>query len=268
MDQEKIPLADIRRFWETHPVAAAAIGAALGTPEYFAEFDLLREQVEPADFQKVFYEYERHAQEKVLDVGCGNGYILSRYARSKARVTGIDLTRQGVQLSSRRFELEQLPGVFVQGNAEKLPFAKAYFDVVVSMGVLHHTPRPENAIREIYRVLKPGGIFRVMLYHRDSVLYRFKIPLLRLFRYGFFGKTSERIVNEVDGKDNPLGRVYTKADMMDLLIGFDPVEVRAGSLEPSHFGKEALGRLVPRGIRNRLGRHGGWFLYARAVKPV
>ena len=56
-----------------------------------------------------------------------------------------------------------------------MPFADATFEYVYSWGVLHHTPGIDRAIAEIHRVLKPGGGVGVMLYNRESLLYRFLV---------------------------------------------------------------------------------------------
>lgn len=261
-------IGEVRGFWEHHPVAAAAIGASLGSAEYFQSFDILREDVEPAWFRELFYGFSNYAGQQVLDVGCGNGYILSHFARGGASVSGVDLTAQGIRLSRQRFALANLQGKFAQSNAERLPFQDASFDLVTSMGVLHHTPRPDNGIDEIYRVLKPGGRFLIMMYHRNSLLYRLKFPLLRAFRPSLRDKDMQAIVNLVDGADNPLGRVYSKQELHDLLHRFTAVESVAGSLEASHFGHERLGRLLPGSVRKWLSRHLGWFLYAQATKPT
>jgi len=263
-----VTVADVQRFWEQHPLAAAAIDAPPGSPEFFRAFSELREQVEPRAFQERFYSYSNYPGQRVLDVGCGNGYVLSHFARNGAETTGIDLTRRAVDLSRRRFELEGLRGTFVQASAEQLPFEDSYFDLVVSVGVLHHTPRTEVAVQEIYRVLKPGGRFLLMLYHRNSLVYRFVFPLARALKPSVRGKSQEEMANRVDGVDNPLGKVYSRAEMRELLRAFSEVDVRPECLEAAHFGKEWVGRLVPAAIRNHLAQYVGWFLYGQAVKEA
>src|SRR5579864_4245562 len=97
--------AEVRAFWEQHPVAAAEIAAAPGSPAFYAAFDKLREvdDCEPYAFSNRIHGYERSEGKSVLDIGCGNGYVLSRYARHGAEVHGIDLTETAVNLSRRRF---------------------------------------------------------------------------------------------------------------------------------------------------------------------
>src|SRR5262245_51807964 len=155
----QVELARVRAFWDDNPVAAAAIRADLGTTEYFAAFDTLRESgdCEPRAFSEEIHGYSKSAGVSVLDVGCGNGYVLSHYARHGARVSGVDITPTAVQLSQRRFELAGLEGRFDVIDGERLPYPDGAFDVVCSMGVLHHVSDPAPLVDEIYRVLKPGG---------------------------------------------------------------------------------------------------------------
>lgn len=255
-------LHDVRRFWESNPLAAAGIPHPLGTPEYFSYYDGLREANEGLGFSSALHEYGAFAGRRVLDVGCGNGYVLSKYAREGAEVYGVDLTRTAVELSARRFELLGLRGRFSVGNAEGLPFPERTFDCVCAMGVLHHTPSPAKAVDEIFRVLKAGGRLIMMMYHRNSALYRLTFPFLRLVT----GKSIAQLVNEVDGTGNPKGEVYSKRELRGLLRQFRDFEMFAGLLR-SWMLRPKVGACVPEGVLARLERHWGWHLFAKCVKP-
>ena len=259
-----VALEDVRSFWEAHPVAAAAVPHAPGTPGFFDYYDRLREANESAEFSARLHEYADFSGRRVLDVGCGNGYVLSRYARAGAIVSGVDLTDTAVELCRKRFAYMGLAGEFWRGNAERLPFGDAEFDCVCSMGVLHHTPDTAAAVDEIFRVLKPGGRLIVMFYHRNSALYRVGFPLRRLLHR----KSMQQLVNEVDGVGNPLGDVYSAAELRGLLGAFTDVELSVGLLQGWMFLPVALGRLVPSRLLELVGRRWGWFLYAKARKPV
>jgi SAM-dependent methyltransferase len=252
-------LADVRAVWEANPVASAAVPQALGTPEYFRDYDRLREVNEPPEFSARLHEYAAAAGRRVLDVGCGNGYVLERYARHAARTVGVDLTRAAVSLSARRFALASLPGAFVQASAEALPFPDAAFDFVCSMGVVHHTPRPEAALAEIRRVLRPGGRLVLMVYHRGSALYRWRFPAMRRLR----GWSISRQVDEVDGVGNPKGEVYSDAEIRAALPGFAELETWAGLLQRWML-PPPLHRVVPERLLRPLERRYGWFLYVKA----
>src|SRR6185503_17179971 len=92
----------------------------------------------------------------VLEIGCGNGADGTMFASNGADYTGVDLTEEAVEATRAHFEALGLNGRFQRENAEHLSFADNTFDVVYSHGVLHHTPHPETAFREVHRVLKPG----------------------------------------------------------------------------------------------------------------
>ena len=254
-------LQSVRRFWEANPVAARSVPYPIGTPEYFAYYDRLREETESVEFSAALHEYAAFRGKQVLDVGCGNGYVLSRYAQQGARVCGIDLTHTGVTLSRKRFEWMGLPGRFLQGNAEGLPFPDATFDCVCSMGVLHHTPDTARAVDEVFRVLKPGGRLIVMFYHRDSLQMRLKFPLQRWMA----GKPMQESINEVDGVGNPKGDVYSRDELRQLLRRFAQHEIFAGSMPWHAMGPTRM--LLPAAARHALERRCGWFLYAKAVRP-
>jgi SAM-dependent methyltransferase len=131
------------------------------------------------------------------------------------------------------------------------------------MGVLHHTPDTPGAVAEIYRVLKPHGHLIVMLYHRDSALYRWTLR----FRSWTTRRPREELVNEVDGVGNPKGEVYSKDEMRALLGRFDRPELSVGVLN----GWMVLprgGRFLPRRLLERMAPRWGWFLYAKARKPA
>lgn len=234
---------------------------AIGTPAYFEYFDRLRDAIEPAPFAESFYEFGSKRDKKVLDVGCGNGWVLAHYARCGANVTGVDITEAGVELCRTRFRNENLKGDFVVANAEHLPFQDNTFDVVSCMGVVHHTSNPAKVVSELRRVLKPGGRLVFMIYHRNSILYRIKFPILRLLT----GKSIQRLVNEVDGFGNPRGDVYSKSELAKLLDGFLVKEMFAGLIE-GWMVLPLVGRFLPNFIFKPFERLAGWFLYAKAVR--
>lgn len=211
----------VRRFWDANPLCANIIPHPLGTPEYFAHYDSLREGIESVDFSYRLHEYRDFRGKRVLDVGSGNGYVLGKYAQEGAHVSGIDITPTGIDLCRRRFDNLGLRGDFRVAQAEQLPFEDASFDCVCSMGVLHHVPDTVQAVAEIHRVLKPGGRLIVMFYHRNSALYRIKYRLLSAWQ----GRPIEQLVNEFDGVGNPKGTVYSKRELAQLLLAFQPLEI-------------------------------------------
>lgn len=253
-------MRDVRAFWERNPVATAAVPFEPGSSEFFEHYDRLREANESISFSRRLHDYPKFTAKRVLDVGCGNGYVLSRYAREGAHTFGVDLTRAAVELSRRRFELAGLPGRFTVGSAEDLPFATDSFDCVCSMGVLHHTPDTERAVGEIRRVLRPGGRLIVMFYHRNSAVYR-RLQL----RARRTGRPLQTFVNEVDGEGNPKGDVYSRRELRALLSAFEAIDLSVGFLQGLPVGQV---RVPPKVVLRPFASRWGWFLYAKARKPV
>ncbi|HYE15808.1 MAG TPA: class I SAM-dependent methyltransferase, partial [Pyrinomonadaceae bacterium] len=233
-----------------------------------------------------------------LEIGCGLGTDGAGLARAGAIYTGVDLTEAAVSLARRRFELEGLPGEFSVADAEALDFPDESFDLVYSHGVLHHTPDAAAAVREIQRVLRPGGRAVVMLYHRDSYNYRVNIGLLR--RHGArllkteaglklahaltgepveslrehaarlrqdaagYLSAGEFLSRNTDGAGNPLTRVYSRREARELFKDFARVEFAVHFLNKRWL--PVLGRVLPRPVEKRLASRWGWHLWIYATK--
>ena len=104
---------------------------------------------------------------RVLDDGCGQGLILSLIAQKCRKVVGVDISKKSLIRAKQGIKELGLQNVeLIQGDAENLPLKDETFDVVYSIGVLHHTPDTQKGIDEIYRVLKNDGQAIVMLYHK------------------------------------------------------------------------------------------------------
>src|SRR3989442_12424474 len=167
----------VRAFWQTHPCGTKFSDAEMGTREFFASLEAHRYRKEW--HIPIAANFAATRGLKVLEIGCGMGIDGAQFAKAGADYTGIDLTEAAVELARKNFELFNLPGTFCTADAENLDLNDNTFDLVYSHGVLHHTPDTARAVREIHRVLKPGGRAVVMLYHRDSYNYRIGIRILR-----------------------------------------------------------------------------------------
>ncbi|HET9304462.1 MAG TPA: class I SAM-dependent methyltransferase [Candidatus Sulfotelmatobacter sp.] len=235
---------------------------------------------------------------RVLEIGCGCGSEAERFVRAGARYTAVDLTNAALTITRRRFHLANLEGKFVQGDAENLPFPDGSFDFVYSHGVLHHTPDTPRAIRDVHRVLSPGGRAVIMLYYRDSFNYRVNLGIVRRLRAhllrtdlgiklsrAFFGETEQdlrrhaELIREdpgsylamqnmlnrnTDGPDNPLSQVFSKASAQGMFWQFENVKMEVMFWNPNWL--PVLGKLLPRSIEDRLASHWGWHLWIYAQK--
>ena len=95
---------------------------------------------------------------KVLDVACGTGNQSIPAARTGADVIGLDLAPNLLEQARKRAADEKLKIEFIEGDAEKLPYDAAHFDVVLSMFGAMFAPRPEVVAAELLRVCRPGGL--------------------------------------------------------------------------------------------------------------
>lgn len=111
---------------------------------------------------------------RVLDVGCGMGRFSDVVSRAGAETVGIDLS---FAVDAAQGNLGKRSNVqFAQADVFELPFRKASFDCIFSIGVLHHTPDCQKAVMTLMPYLKPGGILAVWLYP--------KYKMDNMFRYG------------------------------------------------------------------------------------
>ena len=95
---------------------------------------------------------------KVLDVACGTGNQSLPAAHAGANVIGLDIAPNLLEQARKRAADEKLKIEFIEGDAEKLPYEAARFDVVLSMFGAMFAPRPELVASELLRVCRPGGL--------------------------------------------------------------------------------------------------------------
>jgi ubiquinone/menaquinone biosynthesis C-methylase UbiE len=141
----------------------------VGTKAFFDDLDDYR-------FDKLHYlprlvDFSSFKDRRLLEVGCGIGTDLVRFAKGGARVTGIDLAQTAIDLARKNFELNGVAAEELRvANGEALPYPDASFDVVYGHGVVQYTANAPLLIRECHRVLKPGGTAIFMVYNRVSWL--------------------------------------------------------------------------------------------------
>lgn len=134
----------------------------------FAHQAEVRYRLEP--YILPFADFSRWQGKRVLEIGVGLGADHQRFAEAGAQLVGIDLTQHAIEMVRHRMAVMGLASQLMVGDAERLPFPDNHFDLVYSWGVIHHSPDTDCAAREILRVLKPGGCFRVMIYHRYAMV--------------------------------------------------------------------------------------------------
>ena len=200
MTRTDIPTADaaaIAAYWSTQPQSYAEehggtsfrtadgsiITAERRSPEYFREADrILFEWNHPCHNEAGpfgrLYPYARYRGRRVLEVGCGQGGMAALWAERGVQLTAVDLNPDAIAATQERFAQRGLAGEIRQVDARSLPFEDGTFDYAYSWGVLHHSPDLARSVKEMMRVLRPGGEFGIMLYNRHSILYWYQILYL------------------------------------------------------------------------------------------
>jgi 2-polyprenyl-3-methyl-5-hydroxy-6-metoxy-1,4-benzoquinol methylase len=159
-------MAAVRDYWQDHVTDWPIARAAPGTEEFFRETEAYR--FEKLDYLDRLIDYAGHEGRDVLDIGCGLGNDTSRFARGGARITGIDIAPNAIRLSEENFRQRGLAGRFEVMDGEATAYPDASFDFVYCHTVLHFTPHPERMVREIHRVLRPGGRAVLMMVNARS----------------------------------------------------------------------------------------------------
>jgi SAM-dependent methyltransferase len=229
-------------------------------PEADTILGLMAGRREYAPWMADALDYQGAAGLAVLDVGCGQGIDLCEYAAANARATGVDLTPRHVELAREHLAELRLDATVVEGDAERLPFSDETFDRVSSNGVLHHTPNMEVALREIRRVLRPGGHATFIVYNRSS----WHFWLHQIARHGILRgqlirtRSVAALLSEniEAGTGRPLVRVYTRHRLRAVMCaaGFAHVRVDVSPMRPDDT---LLRRRLP---------GGGWYLIGRGSK--
>jgi len=142
------------------------------------------------------------------------------WLKAGAQATGVDISSASLERAKLRCEMAGYTPDLRVSDAERLPFPDNTFDIVYSYGVMHHSPDTQQCIREAWRVLKPGGALRIMLYHHPSLT-----GFMLWLRYGWLrGKSLRQSVH--DHLESPGTKSYTQEEARAMLQGFDKIEFR------------------------------------------
>lgn len=216
--------AEIQRYWNDRIHDLKMTTHEVGTAAFFADLDAYR-------FDKLHYlprivDFNGFAGQRLLEIGCGIGTDLVRFAKGGALVTGIDLSATAIDLAKKNFTHAGLldEADLRVADAEALPFPDGAFDAVYGHGVLQYAADPRAILRECRRVLKPGGRAIFMVYNRISWL----------------NGLSKLMKVELEHEDAPVLDKYSIGEFRALLDGFADVQIL-----PERFP-----------VKSRL--HGGW----------
>lgn len=200
--------ADVAAYWNTRIHDLEMTTHPVGTREFFDDLDDYR-------FDKLHYlpllvDFNGFAGKRVLEIGCGIGTDLVRFARGGARVTGIDLAQASIDLARKNFELHGLQAEDLRvADGAALPFDRASFDVVYCHGVLQYAADAAAIVAEARRVVRPDGLAIFMVYNRVSWLQ----AMSRVMKVG------------LEHGDAPVLQLYSIPEYRALLAPFGDVEI-------------------------------------------
>jgi len=199
--------AEVRAYWSRRIHDLEISSHPPGSPGFFADldeyhFDKLRHLLTLVDF-------DGYSGRRVLDVGCGTGVDLVRFARGGAVATGVDIADSAIALARENLRHQSLPASLCVGDGERLPFPGGTFDFVFAHGVVQYTPSDRALVDECRRVLRPGGTAFFQVYNRVSWLN----ALSRVMKV------------ELEHQDAPVIRKYSPGEFRGLLRGFADVRV-------------------------------------------
>ncbi len=112
---------------------------------------------------------ERGAKARVLDVGCGGGFLSNHLARAGFEVTGLDASAEALAVAARHDATGRVG--YVRGDGCALPFEPGSFDAVCAMDFLEHVEHPARVVTEAARVLRPSGLFFFHTFNRNPIAW-------------------------------------------------------------------------------------------------
>jgi SAM-dependent methyltransferase len=214
--------AEVRDYWERHIHDLDITRHPVGSRGFFDDLDQYH-------FEKLHHllrlvDFDGYKGRSVLEVGCGAGVDLARFAKGGARATGIDLTASAIELVKANFAQQRLHADLRVADGERLPFDDNSFDLVYAHGVVQYTATPQRLVDECRRVLRPGGEAIFQVYNRVSWLN----ALSKLMKVG------------LEHDDAPVLLKFSIGEFRRLLSGFREVNIVAERFP----------------VKSRL--HGGW----------
>jgi ubiquinone/menaquinone biosynthesis C-methylase UbiE len=192
-----------------------------------------------------FAGFDKATNLAVLEIGVGLGADHQHFAQAGAKLSGCDLTPRAIERTQQRLALFGFSSNLQVADAENLPYSDASFDIVYSWGVIHHSPNTPLAVKEIERVLRPGGQARVMIYHTHSM-----VGYMLWFRYALVVGRPFRTLASVYAEhlESPGTKAYTVAEAKQLFTSFSDVRIDTvlthGDLLSSAAGQRHKGTLL------------------------
>jgi len=270
----EVPIGEVRDYWNRRPCNIRHSTAEIGTKEYFDQVEARKYMVEP--HIPAFADFSAWKGKKVLEIGCGIGTDTMNFARAGAFVTAVDLSGESLKLANQRAEVLGLSDriTFYEANAERLSefIPEQKYDLIYSFGVIHHSPHPEEIIKQIREnFVKEGTTLKLMVYYR----YSWKVLWMLLLEKGKFWKLDEIIAKHSEAQTGcPVTYSYTKGTIKELIgTGFKVEDSFVEHIFPYQipkyvkyeYVKEWYWRILPESLFRKFERTFGWHLCTTAV---
>lgn len=234
---------DVHDFWNKSSCGEiyGDVGSALN---YYQSHAKKRYELEP--YIQKFAEFSSGNDKAVLEIGVGMGADHIEWAKAKPKALfGIDLTERAIEHTRKRLAIYEMTSSLSTGDAEILAFKDATFDIVYSWGVLHHSPDTGKAISDVYRVLKPGGHTKIMIYYKYSL-----VGLMLWTRYAILKGKLLTPLREIYSKhlESPGTKAYSMKEAHKLFHEFSDihmsVQLSFGDLLLGEVGQKHKGILL------------------------
>lgn len=267
----------ITEYWERE-TCGTRFASSTEVLDRSREITAARYRVEP--FIASFARFDAQPGMRVLEVGVGAGTDFMQWLRTGADCFGIDATAAAIELTQARIVAEGCPQPrsLTVANASALSFEASFFDIVYSYGVIHHAEDTKGCLREIGRVLKPGGQARVMVYAHRSATGLMLWVLHGLLRLRPLVSQRTLVAKHLE---SPGTKSYSREELTDLVEGAGmsviSMEKRAGPgdlllMPPSEkYASKAhlwgfVSKVYPRRLVRRFEKSLGLFLLVTAQR--
>tara|TARA_B100000886_G_scaffold333644_1_gene288034 strand:- start:323 stop:1168 length:846 start_codon:yes stop_codon:yes gene_type:complete len=212
---------DVTNFWEEE-VCGTRFSNKKNLKKYFQEIAHNRYKAEPYIKEFAFGDSDDFRNKTILEIGVGAGTDFTEFLKRDAICFGIDATDSAIKKTNENiltsFKKKEYKLRFLEkANAEQLPFKDNTFDMIYSHGVLHHAKNTMLCIAEAYRVLKPGGKFKIMVYSNFSATGLMLWVLYGLAKGNPF-LSQEKIIFKY--LESPGTKCYSKRELSKILEGF------------------------------------------------
>lgn len=257
---------DVHDYWNRESCGTEFGRGPKHTHEYYDAIEEQRYRVCPEVYG--FAQFTRAHGKRVLEVGVGAATDFVQWARAGAHASGVDLTEEAVEHAKHRLALDGLEADVQVADCESLPFAPDSFDLVYSMGVIHHTPDTRKAFDEIVRVCRPGGRVKIMVYHRHSMVSYVLWLKHALFKFRPWRSLAWCLHHHMESVGT---KAYTFDEIRQWLDEHGVTEARVWPhltcYDVLHTSRRPF-RFAARVLANLLGHHRvGWFLFVDFRKP-